>query len=714
MRSPDSDPEKVFMAQDPYEPCTCGSGKKFKWCCQPIFTGINRAWEQEAAGQHDAALRLMDQVVQEHDGNPEAWGQKARLLYSQGKVEEADTALQKAFDLNPNYPAGLLLRASIRFHEGEIPGALLLARRAVEAYHPDARSFLAEVYLLIFECEMRQNRPVAARAALRLVQRFAPAEEEVRKSFDALFGPEGRIPAAARREYMFRSPAVTSGPKRSAWDRAVQSTDSPRLADLVRIFEPLTKEDASDAAAWFNLGLAQAWLGDNRAALDSLWHYVELEPNENAAGEAAALMEALRCGHGQEDECDYREHAFGYQFRDPQPVIGLLQEWERASRLVTLPTREEGMFMGLVLELSTAALITVGAPAADAGRLGGYIVIVGNLLQFTSPLKEPFDRIRDEVRQRLALGLTELQERMAPIQFQDVTAEALLFPFKRAEDSAQRVLDHAAKHYEETWIHKPRRSLAGNTPLDAAAHPTLRKHLRGVIQFIQDCARGGMMANYDFDRLRRKLGLLDGTGAPPAQTSVTAVSPTLDIANMGTAELAGLNAANLTDQQLEHAYQAAVKLDAEELAANFAKSLIARPPRPEQPDRFPWYSYLTQHALKTGDKDAALDYVNEGEKVDCEQNEGRRRNDYELRRGQVHVKRGEAEAAAEVFQRLIERVPNNFRYRGSAAEAMLSLRQGARALRFAEEGIAAARQANDRDSEQYLLELVNAAKKQMG
>jgi hypothetical protein len=35
-------------------------------------------------------------------------------------------------------------------------------------------------------------------------------------------------------------------------------------------------------------------------------------------------------------------------------------------------------------------------------------------------------------------------------------------------------------------------------------------------------------------------------------------------------------------------------------------------------------------------------------------------------------------------------------------------------LRFAEEGVAAARQANDRDSEQYLLELVAAAKKQMG
>src|SRR6516225_6199377 len=194
------------MALDPYEPCTCGSGKKFKWCCQPIFVAINRAWEQEAAGQHDAALRILDQVVKEHEGNPEAWGQKARLLYSQGKLEEAENALQRAFDLNPNYPAGLLLRASFRFQEGEVAGALLLARRAAEAYDPEARSYLAEVYYLIFESEMRLNRPVAAHAALRLVTRFAPGEEELRKSYDAIFGPEGRLPAAARRAYTFRSP----------------------------------------------------------------------------------------------------------------------------------------------------------------------------------------------------------------------------------------------------------------------------------------------------------------------------------------------------------------------------------------------------------------------------------------------------------------------------------------------------------------------------
>ncbi len=180
---------------------------------------------------------------------------------------------------------------------------------------------------------------------------------------------------------------------------------------------------------------------------------------------------------------------------------------------------------------------------------------------------------------------------------------------------------------------------------------------------------------------------------------------------MNAAELAGLKIESLSDEHLEQAFHAAQKIDAEELAAAFAVGLTARPPRPERTDRFAWYSFLTQHALKDGRLDEALDHINEGERVDCEQNEGRRRNDYELRRAQVHVKRGEAEAAADVFQRLIARAPDELKYRGSAAEAMLSLKQGARALKFAEEGLAAARQRGDRDTEQYLQELAAAAKK---
>src|SRR6202043_1580672 len=109
-------------------------------------------------------------------------------------------------------------------------------------------------------------------------------------------------------------------------------------------------------------------------------------------------------------------------------------------------------------------------------------------------------------------------------------------------------------------------------------HATLKKKLRGVIQFIQDCAAGGIVGKYDFDRLRRKLGLIAG-GAPAATT--VAAAPTAahvgDIGAMGTAELAALKVDDLSNEQLEQAYQTAHKLDATELATHFVKGLLARP-----------------------------------------------------------------------------------------------------------------------------------------
>src|SRR5262249_28336099 len=142
------------MALEPYSSCPCGSGKKFKWCCQPIHQAIDRAFAQDAQGQHEAALKMMDEVIAQNPANPEAYGRKAQLLYKNGKPEEAETTLQKAFEINPCYPAGHLLQGTFRYNEGEIKGALLLFRKAAEYFDPEARDFLAEVHSLIANCEL--------------------------------------------------------------------------------------------------------------------------------------------------------------------------------------------------------------------------------------------------------------------------------------------------------------------------------------------------------------------------------------------------------------------------------------------------------------------------------------------------------------------------------------------------------------------------------
>jgi tetratricopeptide (TPR) repeat protein len=277
-------------------------------------------------------------------------------------------------------------------------------------------------------------------------------------------------------------------------------------------------------------------------------------------------------------------------------------------------------------------------------------------------------------------------------------------------DAEAKMRDHAQQFFEETWIHRPYRGLSGVPPVDAAGSPNLRKRLRGVIQFYQDCAAGAAPRLYDFDRLRRKLGL--DTAAAPAPAAAAPSAPAGDVSSMGTAELAALDANSLSDAVLDQAFRAALKLDARELAGRFARTAVERPATAANADRWRLYQHLIQEAQSGGDYDAALNLVDAGEKADCEANEGRRRNDFELRRGRILARGGRAEQAKEVFDRLLGRIPDDVQTAGAAAEAMLGAKQPGDALHFAEHGLARARAQNNRDSEGYFLELVEAAKKQ--
>jgi tetratricopeptide (TPR) repeat protein len=688
---------------DAYDPCPCGSGKKFKWCCQPVHVEITKAFKQHSEGQHEAALRIMDAVCTEHSGNPEAWGRKAELLFELDRGPEADSALEKAFAINPRYPFGLYLKGRFRHFEGEIAGALLLFRQAAQAYDPNALGILSHLYALITDCELKLNRPVAARAALELAVKGEPANEEFRKGLDQAFGKEARLPEAAKKDYkLFGPPADAPNERRGAWQVAMQAADIGKLADAAAAFEQLTGAGADDSTAWFNLGLTKAKLGDNAGAVTALERSIQLDKDENRAAESWALAEVLLCGHGLEEQANFVESSLIFPITNPELCGRLLQELQRQRRLIGIQMREqEGIMTGVLVDKPPA--LTAQHALSQPARLAAYLLVIGNMFRLWNVNRDALHSAASDLRQLGGGALGEPMERKGPAHFEDVLADGLAFPLQCPDEATakRQMKEYFERYLEETWVHKPLRVLGQSPPAEAARHAAMRKKLLGHILFLQDCARA-IGNDYDFDRLRRKLGLL---GMPAATTT----GP--DIQAMSEAEIANIAAETLNEDQLEMAYQTAIKLSAQELAAKFAKTIVTRPTRPDKPDRYPHFNHLIQMALSNGDSDAALEFVDEGEKSDCEHNEGRRRNDYELRRGQVHVKRNDIAQAMETFERLIERAPAELKYRGSAAEAMLAAKQGAQALQFAEGGLKKSREQNNRDSEQYFMELSAAAKK---
>jgi tetratricopeptide (TPR) repeat protein len=699
------------MSIDPYSSCPCGSGKSFKWCCQSFYGTVERAVEQFQQGQRDVALRTIDQLIAQHPDRPQVWGYKAQLLYQSERFDEADEALQKAFSLQADYPYGHFLRGMIRLGEGEGLGALIEFRKAAELYDPKANELLGEILERIAELELQMNRPVAGRAALERALHLNPADAEARQIFENLFGPVSRLPQAAKRAYSFRSAA----PERAAaWRATLDSATSGRLTEAVRGFEQLTESDPNDAAAWFNLGLARAWLGDNPRAVEALERSIDLESDDGRAEEAGALTEVLRCGQGMADLSDYQLHWQFFRVANPQAVIKALEEWGQKQRLVGVhPDQESGSLSAIVLEETPNFGLGVGTPVS---RAQAHLFVVGDQLQLWHTDPDRVGKVAKEVRDRAGPAVSDPISRVTAAGFGDVVLEALSFPNQPAPADTVRakMAEQAAQFFEERWLNRSLKSLSGLTPLDAAASPVYRKRLRGVIRFLADCLTGNApileegdekrpMAIYDFDRLRRKLGLL---GAAPAERSSDR-----NISAMSVEELAGLNAGALSDEELSQAFRSALQLGADELAGAFARQATQRRASPGTADRYPFYSHLIQLAQAENDSNRVVELLDAAEKSDAELNEGRRQSDYALRRGQTYAKRGDAHKAHEVFRGLIERQPGELRNYGAAAETMLGQKRGQWALQFAEQGLAKARSQNNRDSEQYFLELVGAAKR---
>lgn len=721
------------MPLDPYVSCPCGSGKKFKWCCAAYYGQIEKAFEQDRTGQHDAALHTIHQLTQSHADQPAVWGYYAQFLYNHGKTEDAENALSEALNRNPNFGMAHFLRGQFRENEGEAIGALLLYRKAAEAYDPEAHDALAHVYLKVYQHEMMLNRPVAARAALERAVHFLPGDAEVRQQLDGEFGEDGPLPLAARKPYKFRPTA-----KPISVDAATGKFTDARLA-----FEQLTQLTPDDPAAWFNLGLVLAWIGDQPKAVDSLNKSIELETDDHRAEEAGALAEVLRCGHGMENDTDHLSYGFILPIRQPDPIMGMLRSWEQARKIRGVRANPEtGMMSALIVE-ELPSLLAVGS--ATLARVTARMVIAGGAIRLFHPDKNSVARVADEMRTALQLAVAEPVEQTSPISFGDVVLEALAHPTQTSDIAAAetKLKDHARHYFEDVWVHRPLRSLSGVPPVDAPGSKTLRKKLFGVVKFLDDCMEAVRprkqvgeelvpVETYDFADLRHKLGL-EYVSAPPPDVKVPVEAPASgqrepakssplgadtprspqkrEISALNAAELAGLDVAALSVEELDQAMRAALRLDARELAVAFAQAGILKPVDAAKPDRYPLYATAITGAMSEGDPARAVQLAEQGEKYDADHNDGNRAVEFGLKKAQLFVKTKDADRAAAAFEGLIARNPDEGKFYTTAAEEMLRMKNGAKALAFAEKGLETARRTNNRDLEGHCQELVAAARR---
>ncbi len=182
---------------DSYSPCTCASGKKFRFCCQPIFRELAFAMCAAEDGKLDEAMRYMKEAEAKVGATPEVLCRYA-ICWSFFDKEKCAEYSRRALEANPNHPrtnfiCGVDARIAKRYDE-----ALGYYNKAIENYPAECRYQLNEVYNNIGTVYYDLNDLKSAKAAWEKGLVLLPSDRMVKENLLEFVYENPDLPAELR------------------------------------------------------------------------------------------------------------------------------------------------------------------------------------------------------------------------------------------------------------------------------------------------------------------------------------------------------------------------------------------------------------------------------------------------------------------------------------------------------------------------------------
>ena len=251
---------------EPYSPCPCGSGQKFKWCCHKVESFADKAQRLYDGGQADAAIKMLDEGLRKEPGNPWLLTRKAVIQIRQGQPEPAKTTLRQILQKNPkHFGALILLTRCVLETETPVNGAGMLQQALAsveEAVRPQLAGLARIVALMLAEA---RYFPAALRH-LELVVQLGDPEKAASSSFRSIEGNPSISPWLKDRLELALPPDGLEGEARLRFEEARYQASLGLWASAAAAFDSLSAQDPGGEAD-YNLGLCRLWLGDEAGAV---------------------------------------------------------------------------------------------------------------------------------------------------------------------------------------------------------------------------------------------------------------------------------------------------------------------------------------------------------------------------------------------------------------------------------------------------------------
>ena len=609
---------------EPYAPCPCGSGQKFKWCCQKVEAFADRAERLFQHGQVDAALAALDEGLRKQADNAWLLVRKASYLSAEGKGEAALPILRRVVEVHPDHSGAQSLLIRLLLESEGVRAGIDQFQIALQAIAPDRRGALGVMAQLIAVLLGDNGYFPAALKHLDLSDAIGSTTEELANLAETtrrnIEGNAAISPWLKIAYDLEPAPDDLGGEARAAFDRALALAGDGLWAPAAAIFDSPAVA-GSGTVAVSNLAFCRLWLADFAGAAEAFRRSIPGTGESDEEVDREALAQLLATP-GKDDLVEQiqwiwpvrnREALLKALREEPDVVEGGVDLFDpnvedspeaETFDLLDRPAldRVEGLKIDEVPRVLGRVLVgpeAVALEAYDDDRLGGlgdrFTALAGSSIAPAHPRTKV---LGEEQRSTLTFHWSwSLPEGLDPI-------ERIRLETERQE---RALLDD--------WTATPLHYLGGRTAVQAATSGGFHRALRAAVLRMEVLGSLGG-GDESFAKLRRDLDL-----EPEPEIDPTGLD--LDRIHPGRLHLIALD--RLDDRRLIELYILARAFKLHLAAERAALGLIERPSAFQDGlPPFTVFSELATLAASRGRRDAAFDWIARGRQADSPAD--RRRN----------------------------------------------------------------------------------------
>jgi tetratricopeptide (TPR) repeat protein len=598
------------MSFDAYAPCPCGSGEKFKWCCQKVEPDAERAKRLLDGNQLEAATEAIDEGLRKVPDNPWLLTRKAVIELHRGHNKQAKALLERLLARHPEHVGALAYLTSIALQEEGAKSGVAGLQRALSACRPDRRPALAVIAHLVGMKLADEGFIPAAIEHFTLGLELNEGDDELIESALRAVLHNASESAYERNIYELSPPPDNlSKPLRERFEQAKNWAAQGLWNSAAAAFESLSASGV--ALADRNCGLCRLWVADGAGAVAALRRYIAKTGETDDCVDLEALCQIVAPVR-EDDQVELvqliwhprdRDRLLNALKADPtvvaegkSPIDPTDEDSPEVDVFLLLdrPQGAEGWVpddpeeLPVILGRVHVGVDIVALETHDDGNMDGLVARLRNLAGPAIPPAHPRTKVLHKAPKSLLALRTEL-----------------FMPKGLSPEGAQSLMRRAREAIVKSrWPETPLPSLQGRTPRKAARDGNARVGLRAAL-----CQLEINNDEIDLTELRRSLGI------PPEPE----IDPgTVSIDDLHLSRLHLVPAERLDDERLIPLFERAQAASLPRALGRACRALVARPALLESGnvDRVNVYDALSKLALAHNEKAEAFDWLARGRQTD--------------------------------------------------------------------------------------------------